>query len=64
MSILDTTGQCRSKHVDCLIGPLLSRLAAGGGRAKISEYLWTELEEHFGLDPDRYEGGQNRQPSS
>lgn len=36
---------------DCLIGPLLRRLAAGGSQAEISEFLWTELEDHFGLDP-------------
>jgi hypothetical protein len=40
---------------DCLIGPLLTRLAAGGSRAEISEFLWTELEDHFGLEPGLYE---------
>jgi hypothetical protein len=38
---------------DCLIGPLLVRLEADAGRAEISEYLWSELENHFGLDPAR-----------
>ncbi|MEA5364423.1 hypothetical protein VA596_33170 [Amycolatopsis sp., V23-08] len=38
---------------DCLIAPLLSRLAAGGGRAEIGEFLWYELTDHFGLsDPE------------
>ncbi|WP_067172515.1 hypothetical protein [Microtetraspora niveoalba] len=36
---------------DCLIGPILSRLSRGAGVAELSEYLWHELEEHFGLDP-------------
>jgi len=40
---------------DCLIAPLMTRLGAGAGRAQISEYLWYELEDHFGLDPARYE---------
>jgi hypothetical protein len=40
---------------DCMIGPLLVRLRAGAGRAEISEYLWFELEDHFGLDPARYD---------
>ncbi|QYN26426.1 hypothetical protein [Amycolatopsis sp. DSM 110486] len=37
---------------DCVIAPLLSRLAAGAGRPEISEFLWHELTDHFGLsDP-------------
>ncbi|MFJ7592050.1 hypothetical protein ACIQZO_32750 [Streptomyces sp. NPDC097617] len=36
---------------DCLIGPLLGRLHRGASRAEVSEYLWIEAEEHFGLDP-------------
>jgi hypothetical protein len=36
---------------DCQIGPLLQRLARGDSRAELSEYLWCELEDHFGLDP-------------
>ena len=36
---------------DCMIAPLLSRLAGGGGRSEMSEFLWYELEDHFGLDP-------------
>jgi hypothetical protein len=36
---------------DCLIAPLLTRLRTGGGRSQISEFLWYELEDHFGLDP-------------
>lgn len=37
---------------DCMIGPLLSRLSKGDGRLQISEFLWNELENHFGLDPE------------
>jgi len=38
---------------DCLIGPLLTRLARHDSRATLSEYLWNEVENHFGLDPVR-----------
>jgi hypothetical protein len=38
---------------DCLIGPVLTRLARQDGRAELSEYLWNEIENHFGLDPVR-----------
>jgi hypothetical protein len=38
---------------DCLIGPLLTRLARHDSRATLSEYLWNEVETHFGLDPVR-----------
>ena len=34
-----------------MIGPLLRRLDEGEGVTEISEYLWFELEDHFGLDP-------------
>lgn len=44
-----------SDEYDCLIAPLVSRLNAGDGRAEISEFLWHELEDHFGLDPFRYD---------
>ncbi|MEU7145338.1 hypothetical protein ABZ942_38240 [Nocardia sp. NPDC046473] len=36
---------------DGLIAPLLTRLGAGAGRAEISEFLWHELEDHFGMSP-------------
>lgn len=36
---------------DCLIAPLLSKLLAGAGKAAIGEFLWHEVESHFGLDP-------------
>jgi hypothetical protein len=38
---------------DCLIAPILTRLARRDGRASFSEYLWNEIENHFGLDPVR-----------
>jgi hypothetical protein len=44
-----------SDEYDCMVGPLLSRLLRGDGRAEISEYLWHELEDHFGLDPHLHE---------
>lgn len=36
----------------CLVSPLLRRLSAGEGVAEVSEFLWFELQDHFGLDPD------------
>ena len=38
---------------DCFFGPLLTRLGRHDSRADLSEYLWRELEDHFGLDPAR-----------
>jgi len=38
---------------DCLIAPLLTRLARHDNRASLSENLWYEMEDHFGLDPVR-----------
>jgi hypothetical protein len=38
---------------DCMIGPLLGRLRAGAGLGEVKEYLWFELEDHFGVDPAR-----------
>jgi hypothetical protein len=40
-----------SDEYHCVIAPLLSRLIRGEGRSKISDFLWYELEDHFGLDP-------------
>ncbi len=36
---------------DCLIGPLLTLLGGGADRAELGEFLWHEIEDHFGLDP-------------
>jgi len=36
---------------DCMLAPLWQRLSTGASRAAVSEYLWYELGEHFGLDP-------------
>src|SRR5579859_299306 len=36
---------------DCLIGPLTTRLADSVSQAQMSEFLWRETEDHFGLDP-------------
>lgn len=34
---------------DCLIGPILTRLARGAARAEVRKFLSHELTEHFGL---------------
>lgn len=39
---------------DCMLVPLWLKLIEGGSRSSISEYLWYELEDHFGLDPTRH----------
>lgn len=36
---------------DCLIAPILTMLGAGAGTSAVSEFLWSELENHFGLNP-------------
>jgi hypothetical protein len=41
-----------SDEYDCLIDPLLHKLSAGDSQADISQYLQTQLADHFGLDPD------------
>jgi hypothetical protein len=38
---------------DCLLGPPLTRLGRHDSRADLSEYLWREIEDHFGLDAGR-----------
>jgi hypothetical protein len=35
---------------DCLLGPLLVRLARRDNLADLSEYPWYALQDHFGLD--------------
>ncbi|GAB2799239.1 hypothetical protein GCM10027073_33980 [Streptomyces chlorus] len=36
---------------DCMLVPLLQRLRGGASQTEIGEFLWHELEDHFGLDP-------------
>jgi hypothetical protein len=38
---------------DCLLVPLWDRLTHGATRASLSEFLWFEIQDHFGLDPER-----------
>ena len=38
---------------DCLLAPLWSRLTHGTSRASLSEYLYFQVQDHFGLDPVR-----------
>jgi hypothetical protein len=37
---------------DCLIAPLWDKLTHGITQASLSEYLWLEIRDHFGLDPE------------
>jgi hypothetical protein len=36
---------------DCLLGPLLARLAAGESVEEVAGFLREEIEGHFGLEP-------------
>lgn len=38
---------------DCLLAPLWRLLTQGASRAELSEFLWYDLKDHFGLDPER-----------
>jgi hypothetical protein len=44
-----------SDEYECLLAPLWTRLRTGCSRAQVTEFLWFELEDHFGLDPARYD---------
>jgi hypothetical protein len=35
---------------DCLLGPLLTRLASGAGVDEVATFLHDEIESHFGLN--------------
>ena len=35
---------------DCLLGPLLARLASGADDEAVARFLHNEIETHFGLD--------------
>lgn len=51
IGIYDEETDVPPDEYDCLVGPILTRLARGDSRAAFSEYLWNEIENHFGLDP-------------
>ena len=38
---------------DCLLAPLWRKLTDGVSRAALSEFLWVQVEDHFGLDPEQ-----------
>ncbi|WP_285646056.1 hypothetical protein [Lentzea sp. NBRC 102530] len=37
---------------DCLLAPLWDELTHGATRTSLSEFLWFEVQDHFGLDPE------------
>ena len=41
-----------SDEYDCLLAPLWRLLMQGASRAELSEFLWYDLKDHFGLDPE------------
>ncbi len=42
---------------DCLIAPILDRLADGADPSTIAALLTVELRDHFGMDPDHHLAG-------
>jgi hypothetical protein len=60
MGIYDEQVDFPPGEYDCLIGPLLARLTRYDSRASLCEYLWHEIEDHFGLDPVRCGTGRPR----
>jgi len=40
---------------NCILVPLWRLLSSGPTRAQVSEFLWTELEDHFGIEPQGHE---------
>jgi hypothetical protein len=51
IGVYDADLDCPPDEYDCLIGPILARLARSDSRASFSEYLWYQIQDHFGLDP-------------
>lgn len=49
---------------DCLLAPLWHQLTRAASRAEIAEYLWFELQDHFGLDPESHGVDQISQPKT
>lgn len=49
----DESLDCPPDEYDCLIAPILTRLARRDSRASSSEYLWNEVEDHLRLAPVR-----------
>lgn len=37
---------------DCMLAPLLAQLLDGAGATELSEFLWYELLDHHGVDPE------------
>ncbi len=52
IGVYDETENYPPDEYDCLIAPVLSRLAAGASAADLGQFLWFEVEDHFGIDPE------------
>ena len=55
IGVYDPKADYPADEYDCLMGPLLSRLARGETAVRLAEFLRFELEDHFGLDPDAHD---------
>jgi hypothetical protein len=60
---LASTTSLSTYEYDCLLGPLLIRLARRDNLADLSEYPWYAVQDHFGLDPVQMQNRRFRRPS-
>ena len=42
---------------DCLIAPMLDQMKGGTEPAELAAFLRSELEDHFGMDPEHHAAG-------
>ena len=54
IGIMDHPGAPRDEY-DCLVGPLLTRLASSESEADIAKYLRHQIVHHFGLSATDYD---------
>jgi hypothetical protein len=52
IGIYDEKEDLPPDEYDCLLAPILSRLAAGTSAVDLGQFLWFEIKDHFGIDPE------------
>jgi hypothetical protein len=50
---IDAKRRLATGDADALVTPVLMRLAEGATVASLAEYLWFELRDDFGVEPER-----------